>query len=193
MHCIEKFFPAWRGLSVHESSPVFRGASVKLRKEGKHYLPTYFFPGYPLGEMHTSGFMNQDVEQQTFPGDFFDLVITQDVLEHVFDPSKAFREIARTLRRGGAHVFTAPLINENKPSEVAARRDSKGSIEFLCDPQYHGNPIDGKGSLVTIHWGYDITDFILKESGLYTTIVFIDNINLGIRAEYIEVLISRKI
>jgi hypothetical protein len=43
-----------------------------------------------------------------------------------------------------------------------------------------------------MHWGYDICDFIFKQSGLYTTINYIDDLSLGIRAEYIESLLSRK-
>jgi len=72
------------------------------------------------------------------------------------------------------------------------RLKDDGEIEFLCEPEYHGNPIDVKGSIVTMDWGYDICEFIYKASGLFTTIFYIDNIELGIRAEYIEVLISKK-
>jgi hypothetical protein len=52
--------------------------------------------------------------------------------------------------------------------------------------------VDDTGSLVTIDWGYDIANYIFKQSGLITTIVYIDDISRGIRAEYIEVIISRK-
>jgi hypothetical protein len=43
-----------------------------------------------------------------------------------------------------------------------------------------------KGSLVCMDWGYDICEFIFKASGVYTTIVCIDDISRGIRAELIE-------
>lgn len=43
-----------------------------------------------------------------------------------------------------------------------------------------------------MHWGYDIADFIMLTAGTPTTIVMIDNLGLGIRAEYIYVLVSRK-
>jgi len=46
--------------------------------------------------------------------------------------------------------------------------------------------------LVTVNWGYDITNFIFETSGLFTEIVFLDILDCGIRAEYIEVLITRK-
>jgi hypothetical protein len=59
-------------------------------------------------------------------------------------------------------------------------------------PEYHGNPLSSEGSLVTVNWGYDITNFIFETSGLFTEIVFLDILECGIRAEYIEVLITRK-
>ena len=49
-----------------------------------------------------------------------------------------------------------------------------------------------KGALVTMHWGYDIAGFITEKSKTPTVIIAIDNIDLGIRAEYIDVLISSK-
>ena len=70
------------------------------------------------------------------------------------------------------------------------------TTQFFClvnPPEYHANPVSDKGSLVTVRWGYDITNYVFKESGLFTEVFFVDALELGIRAEYIEVLISRKI
>ena len=128
----------------------------------------------------------------TFADESFDLFITQDVMEHIFDPAKAFQEIARILKPGGAHIFTVPLINKENQSACWASRDDKGEIIHHQEPEYHGNPVDDKGALVTMHWGYDIAEFIQREAQTPTTIVMLDNLDMGIRAEYIEVLISRK-
>lgn len=193
MFCIERYYPNWRELHVHESSPASRGASEKLRRCCAHYLPSHFFPDLPLGEIHRNGYSNENLEYQTFPDESFDLVISQDVMEHIFDPARAFVEIARTLKPGGAHIFSVPLVNKEKSSEICAVWDEKGNVKNLFEPEYHGNPIDEKGSLVTMRWGYDISDFIFKNGGLSTTINYIDNLSLGIRAEYIEILVSRKI
>lgn len=193
MYCIEKFYPNWKKFTIHESSPAKRGASIKLKNNSKKYIGTHYFPDFEFGTIHPMGWRNEDLEKQTFQDESFDLVISQDVMEHIFDPAKAFSEIARTLKPGGAHIFTVPIINKDKATEVWAERNEDGTINYLREPEYHGNPVDSKGSLVTIHWGYDICDYILKHSGLYTTIVYIDDISLGIRAEYIEVLISKKL
>ena len=63
MYCIEKFFPQWKNSDIHESSPVARGASLKLKKLAKNYGASQYFPDHPLGKVHRSGFVNQDLEK----------------------------------------------------------------------------------------------------------------------------------
>ena len=48
------------------------------------------------------------------------------------------------------------------------------------------------GSLCTVDWGYDITDYFTVHSGMPTSIYYIDDLSRGIRASLIEVLVSRK-
>ena len=128
----------------------------------------------------------------TFADASVDLHVTQDVLEHIFDPAATFKEIARTLRSGGMHIFTVPLVNKERPTEVCAKLGADGTVEHLREPEYHGNPVSDKGSLVTHRWGYDICEFIFRSSGLFTEMVYLDSLEHGIRADYIEVLVTRK-
>jgi len=194
MFCIERFFPQWRNLSIHESSPMLgRGANLRLTKEAPAYTATHYYPSVALGKI-VNGIRCENLERLTFADESVDLHITQDVFEHLFDPAAAFREIARTLRPGGAHVFTTPLARNNEPTQFCAALAPDGTILHLIEPpEYHRNPISLEGSLVTVNWGYDITNFIFEASGLFTEIVFLDILEYGIRAEYIEVLITRKI
>ena len=193
MQVIKKYYPNYRHLHIHESSPGNRGVSPKLKTECSKYSASHYYPDIQKGEFHPAhGYQCQDLEGLTFHDGRFDLFITQDVMEHVFESKKVFNEIARVLKPGGAHIFTVPLINKNKNSECWASRDKTGEIIYHKEPEYHGNPIDDKGSLVTMHWGYDLADFIQVEANTPTTIVMIDDLSMGIRAEYIEVLVSRK-
>lgn len=193
MHVIKMFLPNYRELSIHESSPANRGASPKLKIECPNYSASQYFVDVELGSIHNkTGFRCENLEALTFDKQSFDLFITQDVMEHIFDPAKAFKEIARVLKPGGMHIFTVPIINKDKQSDCWASRDKNGMIIYHHEPEYHGNPVDSKGALVTMHWGYDIAEFISVAAKTPTTIVMIDNIELGIRAEYIEVLVSRK-
>jgi SAM-dependent methyltransferase len=191
MVTIERYFPEWRSLTIHESSPANRGASRRLARECPRYVPSHFFPGIEPGN-RVEEVRCENLEALTFPDDSVDLHVTQDVLEHVYHPSKVFREIARTLKPGGAHIFTTPLVNKDKPSRLRARIGEDGQVFHLEPPVYHGNPISDKGSLVTVDWGYDICQAIFESCGLFTHLVYIDDLSMGIRAEYIEVLVTRK-
>jgi len=191
MVAIERYFPDWRSLTVHESSPASRGASKRLAQDCPGYVASQFFPGIELGS-HVGGVRCENLEALSFPDASVDLHITQDVLEHVYHPPTVFREIARTLKPGGAHIFTTPLVNKDKPSRIRARIGEDGQITHLEPPVYHGNPISDKGSLVTVDWGYDICQAIFESCGLFTHLLYIDDLSMGIRAEHIEVLVTLK-
>lgn len=191
MYCIKEHFPNWREGKIHEPSPVARGASLKLR-EAAEYVETQYDPALEAGAIAPGGWLNQDLEKQSFASESFDLVVSQDVMEHVFDIDAAFQEIARTLRPGGAHVFTTPLVNKGARSEPRAVRLADGTIQHLAEPEYHGNPVDPAGSLVTWYFGFDLAARIMEVARMPTMIVSIDRLDLGIQAEYIEVLVSWK-
>jgi hypothetical protein len=96
------------------------------------------------------------------------------------------------LKPGGAHFFTTPLVYGPRPSEIVAKLASDGEVIHLREPEYHGNPVDPEGSLVTVRWGYDIVELIHEACGLVSTLVFIDDLSQGIRAELNEVVVTRK-
>ena len=164
IHVLQRQFPDFRERTIHESSPS--GPSFdKLRKECPGYVPTYFWPDTALGAYKNS-FRCENLEALTFADASFDLVITQDVMEHVLNPDRAFSEIARTLKPGGAHVFTVQWYAP-KPTFIRAAEGGDG-IEYFAEKDYHGNPIDEGGALVVTEWGMNLPEFIFKHSGLVT-------------------------
>ena len=189
IHVLETRFPSWREQHVHESSPD-GPASAKLARECRHYTPTHFFPDVPPGDFK-NGIRCENLERQTFADESLDLIVTSDVFEHVLNPAQGFAEIARTLRRGGAHVFTVPWFWWKK-TLVRAVLAEDGSIRNLEPADYHGNPIDDKGSLVVTEWGRELCDFIFRCSGLTTTAILIRDKQLGLAGEFCEVFISTK-
>lgn len=191
MNCIESFYPNWRQLTIHESSPGNRGASARLSSECEQYTPSQYYPEKVAGSQ-VGPYRCENLEGLTFEDESIDLHVTQDVLEHVFNPRSVFREIARTLKPGGAHIFTVPIVNKHSPSAIRARMLEDGSITHAESPIYHGNPVSEEGSLVTIDWGFDICKQIFDACGLFTHIIYIDDLTKGIRAEYIEVLVTVK-
>lgn len=191
MQVLKRYYPAYQKLTIHESSPGGRGVSTRLARECRKYSSSFYFPDKPLGSFDPKyGASCQSLEEMTYDDASFDLIITQDVMEHVMDPAAAFREIARVLKPGGAHVFTVPLVRKNEASRPRARRKEDGSVEYLLEKQFHGNPIDSSGSLVTMDWGYDIVRTIMDVAGMPSQIIYTDDIDRGIRAEFIDVVIS---
>jgi SAM-dependent methyltransferase len=186
---LEELFPNWRELDLHESSPS-GPASDRLVRECPCYVATYCYPGIAGGTIH-NGFRCEDLERQTFPDEAFDVVITQEVFEHIFDYRSAFREVMRTVRSGGAHVFTTPKYKHLRKSQDRAIR-SNGAIQHLVEPEYHGNPIDSAGSLVTVHYGDDLAEIIWSETRCPTTDYVIREEKTGTIAEFMDVFVTRK-
>ena len=185
---LNRFFPDWRRSVIHESSPD--GASSDLlRRSCPGYTSSQYLPGVEFGTFR-DGIRCENLESLTFDDASLDLVITQDVFEHVMDPAAAFAEISRVLRPGGAHVFTMPWYPEAERTVQRARREN-GQIEYLEEPVYHGNPVDARGALVTFDWGRDFTDFVFAHGALTTTIYLSKDRHLGLDAEFLEVFISR--
>ena len=189
IYVLNEFVPAWRQLTIHESSPS-GPASAKLKSACSNYIPSHFFLDVAPGD-YKNGYRCENLEQQTFSTKSLDLVISQDVFEHVLDPATAFKEVARTLKPRGMHVFTIPWYWW-KPTLVRAMRQDD-MVQHLLEPDYHGNPIDPNGSLVVTEWGYDFCDFIYETSGLTTTVIRIRDSYLGIEGQFTDVFISRKL
>jgi SAM-dependent methyltransferase len=193
MRLISEIKPGWRNFFIHESSPANRGASAKLKNNCVNYIASQYNPNLRLGIVDPKNlYRNEDLGHQSFPDESFDLVVTQDVFEHLPDPGAAIKEIARTLKPGGVHIASVPLVRKWEPSFARARLLLDGQIEHLSPAEYHGNPVDDKGSLVMTDWGYDIASFFQGHSDMDTVIYNINDIDNGIRAEYIEIVVSRK-
>ena len=193
MHVIQTRYPNWRELRIHESSPGNRGTSVKLAKECKYYTASQYDPDMGFGNTYPSrGYRSENLEKQTFPDETFDIVVSQDVLEHIFDAEAAFKDIHRTLKPGGAHIFTTPLVNKEKPTQRRAELRSDGTINHLYPPEYHDNPMTSEGSLVTFHWGFDIAEIIEKTTSGQAEIIQPTDAEMGIEAKYIEVIVQKK-
>jgi SAM-dependent methyltransferase len=99
----------------------------------------------------------EDLQKLTFPSDVFDVVTTNEVLEHVPSIDEALGEICRVLKPGGWHIGTAPFAVGQYDS-IRKAELINGQVNFLTDPEYHGNPVDEKGSLVFEVPGWDILE-----------------------------------
>lgn len=197
MEALSRYYPQWRSLSIHECSPGWDIVSQRLARECERYVASQFEPDRQLGslvegtKLPCERYVVEDLENQTFRDGQFDLVITQDVFEHIFRPDLAIREIARTLRPGGATLLTVPIVMRSNPSRRRAR-SNEGRIVNILEPQHHGNPVSPEGSLVTVDWGYDICAYLQHHSGLSFLMLKIEDMSKGIAGDLDEVLIGIK-
>ena len=160
-----------------------------LRARCPRYSSSHFFDDVARGQ-HKGRHRSEDLRALTFADATFDVFVTSDVFEHVFEPDKAVREIARVLKPGGLHVFTMPWYPDAPRTVQRARLAPDGSIEHLLEPIYHGNPI-AEGSLVTYDWGADFPDFVQRHSGMTTTVYLERDRTKGLDAQLLEVFVSR--
>ncbi len=184
------FCPDWRESELHESSP---GGPLSdfLRRSCPRYTSSYCYDDVPRGA-HVGPHRSEDLAALTFADASLDMLVTSDVFEHVLEPERAFREIARVLRPAGAHVFTMPWYPALEHTRVRAARRDDGTVVQLCEPVYHGNPLTSEGALVTRDWGRDFVDVVLAHGGLATTIYVERDRAKGLDGEFLEVFVSRK-
>jgi hypothetical protein len=191
MTVVDDVLPGWRNASIHESSPNPYGASAVFAKECQGYTPSQFFKDAPLGDF-VSGVRCENLENQTFPDASFDLVITMDVMEHVFHPDEAHREIWRTLKPHGFHIHTTPIYPDVATTKIVATIADDGKVTHLETPEYHGNPVDNKGALVTVRYGQDIGELISKWAPFDVEIRRFNDKTHGIVGGFTDVIICRK-
>lgn len=180
--------PQWPRLRLLEVAP-YGAASWALESRCPEYVAARFRAAEPLGGV-VDGVRNEDLRGLTFADASFDVVVTQDVFEHVLEPERAFAEIARVLVPGGVHVFTVPLHVGH--ASVARARPSREGIEHLKPAAYHGDPDNPEGSLVVTDWGDDIVDVIQRAAGMQTELLEPYQPRAGIEGPGLEVLVSRK-
>jgi len=109
------------------------------------------------------GIRHEDVENLSFPDASLDLIVSNDVFEHVPNPEKAFAECARVLKVGGLMLATMPFHTNNDESVTRATLVD-GQLKHILEPAYHGNPISADGSLVFTDFGWDVLN-IIRNSG----------------------------
>ena len=134
--------------------------------------PTYFCSEFhddiPPGTQLRERTFCQDIQRLTFEDRSFDVVITEEVLEHIRDYRRAFSEIYRVLKPQGRHIFTVPFFFD-RPTLV--RVDTSGAEDIhLLPPEYHGDAVRGK-ILAYRTYGIDLFDE-LRSLGFSTSLSF---------------------
>lgn len=115
---------------------------------------------------------HQDLCQLSHNPASFDLVICNELFEHLYDLPAALAEIARILRPGGWLLSTFPFAYNRFDTIVKARHRPGATpgvaaeAELLMECEYHGDPVyPQRGSLVYQIPGWDLLD-LARSSGL---------------------------
>ena len=103
---------------------------------------------------------HQDLCALSYGAGSFDLVICNEVFEHVYNLPKALEEIHRVLKPDGRLVATFPMAFGQQESVIKAEYVSHlEPVLFRGEPEYHGDPIrPTRGSLVYQIPGWEILD-----------------------------------
>lgn len=146
---------------MEQVTPIFNWVTKTFRQQtiiGSEYLGHQYAGGSVV-----NGVRHEDVENLSFSDGQLDLIVSNDVFEHVPHPAQAFAECARVLKAGGVMLATIPFHGNNDMSVVRARL-SNGQVENDLPPAYHGNPVSADGSLVFTDFGWDLLA-VMKEAG----------------------------
>ena len=140
---------------LHEQvTPFFAWAQTALPGEvlGSEYL------GHDVpGGTAVDGVRHEDALALSFADASVDVIVSQDVLEHVPDIDLAVAEAARVLRPGGRLFLSVPF-HAHADATVQRATLSDGEVVHLLEPQFHGNPVSAEGSLVFYDHGWDLLD-----------------------------------
>jgi SAM-dependent methyltransferase len=139
--------------------PALHGPFVNNFKKLSRYCQSYFWPERTLGSRDDKGIRCEDITKLTFPDNSFDLVITSDVMEHIYDFKGAFAEIQRVLKPGGVHIFSIPNAWPF-PDHCEQRVAVIDGVEHHIKPARYHTGGDGTPCIVYTDFGADLIDII---------------------------------
>ena len=131
-----------------------------LRRHCRDVATSEYLDGVAPGSLR-DGVRCEDVQRLSFADGSFDLCSSTEVFEHVPDDRAGLRELHRVLAPGGWLAMTVPMHDSEHTVERA--RGSGASLRHLLPAAYHGDRLNGPGSvLVYRDYGRDIVQRALQ-------------------------------
>lgn len=144
------------GIILEATTTLFSVLSARWPwLQGSEYFGENYSPG-ELVDFRGGKVAHRSITQIGLADATLDLVVHNDVLEHVGDTGKALRECSRVLRPGGVCVFTMPFFPYRPTSLLRGRVHADGSIEHIEPPEYHGDGLRSEGIYTFYHFGMDL-------------------------------------
>ena len=69
------------------------------------------FIDFTKSDIEEGHYPEMNIQDLPYHNDTFDVIISDQVIEHIEDPQKAFRESYRILKKGGISIHTTCFIN----------------------------------------------------------------------------------
>jgi len=147
LYAMEQITPLFQWLSHYSKNVICTGSEYL----GENVESGAIVDGIIAGMRH------ENVESLSFDNASFDIIVSNDVLEHVNIPELALSEMHRVLKDNGEVFITIPFHINNL--ETIRRAELKaGEIHHLLPALYHGNPLSEEGSLVFNDFGWDFIE-----------------------------------
>ncbi len=134
--------------SVRIYNTAASGCFARVWGKQPHITYSEYFDDCERGQ-HKDGILCQDLQALTFEDGCFDLVISEDVLEHLRDYRKGFQEIHRVLKKAGYHIFTVPLPFSFRHKTFSRFEQKDGHLVPVLPMEYHGDPVRGQSCSFT--------------------------------------------
>ncbi|RYY56468.1 MAG: methyltransferase domain-containing protein [Chitinophagaceae bacterium] len=109
-----------------------------------------------------NGINHEDMRNLSLGTGSTDLYLSFECLEHIPHYERVFPEMYRVLRSGGMFMGTFPFDINADSNLVKAREDPDGTITYLTEPEYHGDPVNGDGILCYTVFGWEVLEQLKK-------------------------------
>lgn len=126
---------------------------------GSEFLDNNYEPGKYYNKIR-----HENLTKLSFPDEYFDFILSFDVLEHIPDFKKAIIQCYQKLKSKGYFLFSIPFIKNSQDNIIRACITKNNEIKHILPPEYHGDPVNRSGCLCFYHFGWEILE-ILKETG----------------------------
>jgi len=155
-------------------SPMAR----QLARQLPGFIGSEYFTDALLRQRHAT-VRHENLAALSFEDDSIDRAVVGDVFEHVTDLHAVIGEIHRVLKPGGILYSTFPFAVNRDEHVVKARWDGE-RVDYLCAPEYHGDPVRPEGVLVFQIPGWQILDDCRRAGFGSASMRFISSCRRGI-------------
>ena len=151
-----RLFPSPASCYFYEQQTFFFGCIKKKYSSIANITGSEFLGLDKKSGEIINGLRHEDALNMSFADASFDIIVSNDVFEHVADIDKALSEAHRVLRPGGIALISVPYHSTHDTTVVRSRLVNGQYVHMLPD-MYHG-----KGWLVVYDFGKDFFDIVKK-------------------------------